>query len=271
MSHRKAFTLVELLVVVAIIALLLAILLPAMNKARELARSVKCQVNLRSVMSTEVFFAMDHEDRLSYGNAFWPTANNNGVTAVLQYWFAWSVQSQTGTPMKRGDSSSSLPKVLLCPTAQAGGSVSDYYCTYGMNSSLDESQPVDPITGSQLAAAAGIDPTTYGTSWRYRTGRMNQLASPSGCPAFMDTWLRLDWRDPYNTQFNFTQLPKYYFSSPPPVHTRIEPLPGQDRLTTLIEDELYSSGSFNAAFFDGHGEAMKNVPPNWRQFRELVR
>ena len=43
----RGFTLVELLVVVAIISLLLALLLPALDKAREEARRVVCQSNLR--------------------------------------------------------------------------------------------------------------------------------------------------------------------------------------------------------------------------------
>jgi prepilin-type processing-associated H-X9-DG protein/prepilin-type N-terminal cleavage/methylation domain-containing protein len=44
-----SFTLIELLVVIAIIAVLIAILLPAMAQAREQARSVKCQSNLRQI------------------------------------------------------------------------------------------------------------------------------------------------------------------------------------------------------------------------------
>jgi prepilin-type N-terminal cleavage/methylation domain-containing protein len=44
--RKKAFTLVELLVVISIIALLPAIMMPALQKARELARRVTCTANL---------------------------------------------------------------------------------------------------------------------------------------------------------------------------------------------------------------------------------
>jgi prepilin-type N-terminal cleavage/methylation domain-containing protein/prepilin-type processing-associated H-X9-DG protein len=67
MSNRKAFTLVELLVVVAIIALLLAMLLPALNKAREVAKGVVCGMHLRQISMAAKFYGEDWQDVIPFG------------------------------------------------------------------------------------------------------------------------------------------------------------------------------------------------------------
>jgi prepilin-type N-terminal cleavage/methylation domain-containing protein/prepilin-type processing-associated H-X9-DG protein len=76
---RRAFTLVELLVVIGIIALLISILLPALGNVRESSRSIACQSNLRQSGQALLMYANDHGGMLPYVGDW--AANTAGLPA----------------------------------------------------------------------------------------------------------------------------------------------------------------------------------------------
>jgi len=85
MKRHKGFTIIELLVVIAIIAILAGMLLPALGKARDEARKVRCQSNLRGIAQGMALYLQKYGDQ-----AFYPVPSAGGFRGsdwlAILYW-----------------------------------------------------------------------------------------------------------------------------------------------------------------------------------------
>jgi prepilin-type N-terminal cleavage/methylation domain-containing protein/prepilin-type processing-associated H-X9-DG protein len=113
MRAKKAFTLVELLVVISIIAVLLAVLMPSLQKAREQARMIVCRTNEKTLVMSATLWSNDHDSWAIAGNWYAPLKDpNTGKTQD------WSIGKYTNTGYNSKDINSNRSGTsLVCPSA----------------------------------------------------------------------------------------------------------------------------------------------------------
>lgn len=92
--RRVAFTLIELMIVVAIIALLISVLLPSLAAAREQARIVKCSAQLRQIGTAAQFYVVDNAGWLP--GDYWPSEHDGAGVATPHVLFAEVLQAYLG-------------------------------------------------------------------------------------------------------------------------------------------------------------------------------
>jgi prepilin-type N-terminal cleavage/methylation domain-containing protein/prepilin-type processing-associated H-X9-DG protein len=174
---KNAFTLVEMLVVIAIIGILVALLLPALARAREAARSATCQSNLRQFfVSLTTHADSDQQERYCSGGF-----DGRRFGSIDTYgWVADMVNSGAGRPSE-----------MLCPSnpSKVNEKINDYLGTIssvsgewttaqrrtdGASKYWDPTSGVytAPAGGPPTAAAATVEffldkgyNTNYASSW----------------------------------------------------------------------------------------------------------
>ena len=169
--RRKAFTLIEILVVIVIIAILAGLLLPAVQKAREAARSASCANNLKQIGLAMANFesAAGHypsswlpvpsdgtdRDGWSAQSVLLPYIEQNNVSAALNYSLTFDNASATIVTLADGTTapvtSLRIP-TFMCPSEKQdiaklkNGVASQYPLNYAVN--LGTWFVWDPVTGN---------------------------------------------------------------------------------------------------------------------------
>lgn len=164
--QKSYFTLIELLIVIAIIAILAAMLLPALNQVREKGRVAAC-VNIMKQLGQSAFFYVDNYDGL------WMHSNGTGTSWFNSVAFVQglglSPDVSTDAPNKIADNS--ILKKFCCPSQEIK-SQGTFYRSYSGTNGYSETNTDGPYY-NYIAIHRVVNPSRKywlieGCAWQVR-------------------------------------------------------------------------------------------------------
>lgn len=297
---RRAFTLIEVLVVVAIIALLLAILLPSLQAAKDQARASVCASNERQMMFGMAQYTTEHREYFPGPNTTGAglhrgEAYAGGAAAPVQDWdfISPTMGKQLGF-LRQKDEATRLMKLrnILMTDVRCPNNTFRYSALYSGSSLPGLTGGEHPyVTSYMTPAFFHILPNSFnGGQWEVYPGgeairpasnytpRLSRIGTPGQKvyvfegARYLDTRYGELWLD-YSTGTNTSGLvgtPQGNFTSRGPafVGSSGEPYQrdgiGPTQLYKLVS--LRHRLRMNIAFFDGHVQLLNDRQASRLQF-----
>ncbi|RRJ96255.1 DUF1559 domain-containing protein [Opitutaceae bacterium TAV4] len=126
---RAAFTLIELLTVIAIIGILAAIIIPTVGKVRQTAKKAQCASNLRQIGTAFLLYAQENKGKLPYHSY---NENGHPAKSVLGY-EQWYEPIALAMGYKADSNTHDGRDYFGCPSAPADKPSSEGWAHYVMS------------------------------------------------------------------------------------------------------------------------------------------
>lgn len=155
--RRRAFTLIEMLVVIAIIAILAALLFPALGTARTRAKKTQCLNNVRQIAAATVTQFGELGDKLPFregGNFAYGFAAEQLLPYLGGNLKVFDCPANTGN---QGDLNCKLPSTNVWTEYE----FNSYVCSYGTAASTRDKRQSGIIDASQVAYVYDIPYDAY--------------------------------------------------------------------------------------------------------------